>query len=814
MQVENSLLAPVVLFANLHNTKTTGLLTQSKKIVAIPVPVDRRHSLTASLTDTCGPPSYASIVRGNNFNRPVYGGDLRAGIVREAYQYLAQRPNNPHFRRSEETLENFILNAEDQDIEGGGEGVVENDGDDQEVAPEQDAVERNRNSIDMVKSVFLPDSTYAPGSDGHPTNFLQMRNPYCKTMPIFFPNASGDVDDPNRNPKVSESEWLVHMLQCVRKNLSEFPLFVFTGAYRLDTARLKAAYNAPVGFTRFKDGQLMMSVAADRFQSHAPKGSGDYYSKLKMDLDARCEAFGYPQLFYTFSNIDRWDVTLSTALSQDGYDVWHKADESKLTLLDEDDEPGAIQDDYTVHISEADTLFRNWMCPYHEDCQRVPMSRLLSRIECKKLLARNSYNVQRIFDHRVRSLMNKILCSKNSMLGVKVYHSIKEFGDVSGWAHTHGVGWRRPGPADSVFKKLQWDDPVLTESDKDKLATLANSILTARLSAPHLSHAFPEVSGSRADDIVALAAKHQTHVCTKKCQIDIDDNYDGCWDHFPRLPSEFTIIASPQEEILEYQSKKVKEAVRSVLTELRESGQLHNLSLVEFLIHALGDIDAQGLTPHGDYRWNGGLFAQSPTLTKWLGVVSQIRDSHVTLFAVYYTALSTATWKKNKTVITNEGSKVEKTLVHQLVLRRSVSEVYVLDYNPFCIEAMRSNMSLSLVLYTPEKVIEYITKAQNRPNSQHQVVKNLREKGEAATVDQIVRRMAELREVSLAEAFFRIDDSLNLSEANVKVEFVNTNFPENRYRNFVNVAAGGIQLPGKEGRFIEAPGFFDHYRDK
>ena len=52
-----------------------------------------------------------------------------------------------------------------------------------------------------------------------------------------------------------------------------------------------------------------------------------------------------------------------------------------------------------------------------------------------------------------------------------------------------------------------------------------------------------------------------------------------------------------------------------------------------------------------------------------------------------------------------------------MVLKRSVIAAYVVDYNPFCLEAMRSNMSMALVTHTPEKVIEIITKSQNQNDS-------------------------------------------------------------------------------------------------
>ena len=157
---------------------------------------------------------------------------------------------------------------------------------------------------------------------------------------------------------------------------------------------------------------------------------------------------------------------------------------------------------------------------------------------------------------------------------------------------------------------------------------------------------------------------------------------------------------------------------------------------------------------------------------------------------------------------------MDNSLVCQLVLRREVAESYVTNYNPFCLEAMRSNMELSLVLHTPMKCLQYMTKAQKKPSSHRNVVNRLKEMGEATSLGNILKRMSDLREVGLDEAFFRIDDSLSLSETNAPVVFVNTNFPENRSRKYVKVHEGGITLPDRVGQYITAPDFLDHYCDK
>ena len=119
-----------------------------------------------------------------------------------------------------------------------------------------------------------------------------------------------------------------------------------------------------------------------------------------------------------------------------------------------------------------------------------------------------------------------------------------------------------------------------------------------------------------------------------------------------------------------------------------------------------------------------------------------------------------------------------------------------------------------MVLHTPEKIIEYMTKAKKLPNGQRQVIKELKEKGEPVSAPKIANRAAEFREVSLAEAFFRIDSSLRLCESNLPVVFVNTNFPEDRSLHYVKVNKDGIRMPGRSGQFIAAKGILEKYSQK
>ena len=201
----------------------------------------------------------------------------------------------------------------------------------------------------------------------------------------------------------------------------------------------------------------------------------------------------------------------------------------------------------------------------------------------------------------------------------------------------------------------------------------------------------------------------------------MENDSDGCLYKFPRLPTEHTIICSPISSSMEVnaawylasQCRKVKMNVRAVLKKLKETGELHHTSIAEVLQEALGHVDDEGPDEEGRYRFNNcGLFPPCTRLAKSIRVMQETGHPYPVLFAIYSTALSTATWH------------VEGELVYQVVLQRSVGESYTVDYNPYLLECMKSNMEVRYVTHTPHLLINYVTKAENKPNIE-KVIKDI-----------------------------------------------------------------------------------------
>ena len=494
------------------------------------------------------------------------------------------------------------------------------------------------------------------------------------------------------------------------------------------------------------------------------------------------------------SNTENWDVTLSTALSQDGVDIWHKNDEKRmLTPLEGLRHPVEEEGPYFAHT--APTRLLEGDCPYHEDCRRVPIDMYLGEDAKIELLSRNTYNVQRIFCQRVGSLLRNMIMSSSNGIDAIVYHFLKEFGYDSGQSHAHGLVWQKSSEAQQSLLKMQ-DGMALNEMEINGVCQLADRTVTASLNEGNLATAFPDLTGGRSVEIVALAKLVQVHNCNEKCLMENDT--DGCLYHFPRLPTEHTLICSPIETsmdkdavwFLESQCRKIKMNVRSVLKELKESGEIDHTSLAQVLLQALGPVDAQGPDDDGRYPFKqNGLFPQYPQFARRIQMLEDIGHPYPVMFALYNTAISTGTWH------------VEGEIVYQLVLKRSVSESFTVDYNPYLLECMKSNMEVRYVTHTPSLLVKYVTKAANKPNIDR-VIEDIRRAGGPITGASVATHAQNYRKVSLPEAFFRIDSRLFLSNTNIQVVNVNTNFPNNRGTMYQLSNEGQIHLPGREGLFV------------
>ena len=808
------MIARINVFATLHNLKHRD--TGVGKVVAIPILKDE-FGTSKSITKWKGP--LDAVVRENVINMPEFSSTVRPEEVKSKFLHVTRNPVNPFTvpdpetskKERQERLELYLSKLAPSTSGRQTEEMADPD----PCWDAEDPVEQNRNKLPYVGSVFLPDSESIARGREFPVNFLASEHPYVKAMPAFFPCGLEGLHDPNRDVPPAESDFVLHYLRNVRKDPSENFHFIAMAAYRLETQKVQACANALRGYNMGDSDESEVTKDFKLRYMHLP-GSQDYLEKQKLDIVAKSETLGFPQVFYTFTCTDRWEVTIACCLSQEGLDVWHIADEEeRLTLLPFREHPTKDGREYAVHR----VLPNGTACPYHANCDRVMVSDYFNgdKGEERKLLNRNMYTVNRIFDKKVQRLIKTVLMPKAN---VKAYHDVKEFGDVSGWAHVHGVGWREIDGTENIFRKMHefkdgvsLDEAMLTELEKEKIVEVAKSLSSVSLSAECIASAFPDLSGPRSEQIVSIADRHQRHSCTSKCESKWKLH---CWQNFPHEPSSETLLASPPllsvvgkdvKKQLVDQARKVKDAVKQFLREATGRGELNNTSLERALEQAIGEV-----TEASDgFSWSGGFFPltqrfDNHCINFWRIVLLERFDyperSVLNLLAMYHTSLS-----------------ISCTKYYELVHQRKVDEAWVAEYNPYCLEKMKTNMAVKLVTKTPQKVVRYVTKGKGRKkgddeNSSFASIQHALENVDDPSSRRLKKRVSEMVEVCQTEALFRIDPNLSMSTTNVPVTWINSSFPQRRGATYARVEEQGEELPDRIGEFERLSRIEDRYQRK
>ena len=513
-------------------------MTGIQKLVLIPIVRDTVDDTNSTIVDSTEP---SEIIRRINPNTSNLSNDIRLPLLSTALHHLSENPSNPYTVHYGQDVD---LNQMKSEKMSQARSLADHDVvqvrpwthqsvSDSEGSPvddfRNDPVEGNRTSLSYVSSVFMPDGLSPPRSIGFPVNFLLMKNPYVTSLPMFFPNGKGGLHDEDRVNHPTENELVLHYLRNVKKELQEDYLFTSLAALRLETNKLYSCHNALRGFNVNRENEAVLNENQKlRFMHHA--GSIDYYIKQNLDMQAKSDVFGFPQIFYTFTCSNHWEVTLASVLMQEGYKIAHVDDEPDSEyLVDTDPEK-----EYTIHLHSSE----NANCPSHRNCERAFASDFLDRnIQIKKnLLDKNLYTINRIFQQRSRSLIENVL---KSTLSVKAYHDVKEF--ANGFPHIHGVAWRQLDGTEAIFKKIHEGEMIL-EAEYLELVTLADSLLCVSTNSIDIERVFPSLTSYSAELIARLAAKHQRHTCSDKCE---RETKAFCWYNYPQEPSATTLVSFP-----------------------------------------------------------------------------------------------------------------------------------------------------------------------------------------------------------------------------------------------------------------------------
>ena len=471
--------------------------------------------------------------------------------------------------------------------------------------------------------------------------------------------------------------------------------------------------------------------------------------------------------FYTITN-RTFGVHLATALSQDGVNVFHIADEMKIR------HQSTSQNIFTGDESEywVHTPCPGSECCIHVDCVRTPLSKFIPENKKKEIVSSSLYNIARIYNEMEKNVIQKILLSPTNQLGVGHHHTLKEFGESTGWCHSHGLGWRKSMNDDiiEIHRKMVKLNKPLTKEELCRFADFCDSVVTASLCSERIVQNFPDISLERSTLLTLTAATVNIHkpCIPAKCH----KTADICHYGYPQLPSSRTLITRKPtldnpKEIADLLGKA--EAVREMVREAIENvDDLEAVTMIQMLRVALGTVEVE---LHEDmqrtFTVNGVAFVEDEALREEMfNSPYGPDDDDDVIHGIYMYCLM---WNRE----------------HRLVLQREVREAYVVQYEPHILEATGANHSMEIITRTPFKVYDYITKKRYGANEDAEKIRqDMESLGYLFNKERLMGQTAAHREVTQSEAYFRVDHSLVLSRSNINVVFVNTNFPDLRVRRY------------------------------
>ena len=368
----------------------------------------------------------------------------------------------------------------------------------------------------------------------------------------------------------------------------------------------------------------------------------------------------------------------------------------------------------------------------------------------------NVFTITKVFDKRVRNFINEIIRGKNSPMRNLHYQYRIEF-QSRGAGHAHGVLWLDLSALDSdfpgikdIFKSIRTNSPF----DIDQISILRTFIDTF-------------ISCSLQNKTVSQIVKEvQIHHHTKTCH-----KYGSkCRFNFPKFPSEETIIAQPLCEddfptILDMH--KYQKDLESVLTKVR---------------HVLENMD--------HYFSHDTLFKEH--------LLAKVTLDDVLLHAEIGHDLESARYKYYEALRVTRTGKV-------IILKRTVQEMWVNNYNPEWLHAWDGNMDIQLCLdffAICTYITDYYTKDESGTVSHLlKAAKECHGKSQKEKMRALSQVFSTHRHVGESEAYYKICPELHLSHSSIQTVYEHTGFPENRrifLRRLLTKDENGNALPDEE----------------
>ena len=411
------------------------------------------------------------------------------------------------------------------------------------------------------------------------------------------------------------------------------------------------------------------------------KGTPRYWALAKSELVAKVKQLGPFHVFFTFSCGEmRWTEVFLSVFKREGLDVSYpkKWDGNDADILVE----GTPLWDYvnSVMSKTKHQLFKDY-----------------------------TFLITRMFDARVKSLVNNILMGGGKDKIPFQYYSYRVEFQARGMPHIHGVAW-----IDKDWLRLKGIADICDEKNE--------AIVLTEIVDKMISCQLPE------DDpnLKKIVSEVQKHKHTKSCL-----KYNGkCRYDFPKLPSPKTILAKPLSE---------NDGTEEERTQKRENAN-------SVLAKAKSLLDTDDLDENMSFE----------TFLEEIGTTEEL----------YLEYLG----------ITSKG--------RVLVLKRSIKERFVNNYNTEMLACWDANMDIQLAL-EPFAIITYIVSYVLKDEKgmtkflkealKSTVSKNVKEKLKALKETYMTHR-----QIGASEAAYRAIPDMRLKDSNIGTFFVATGYPENR----------------------------------
>ena len=512
----------------------------------------------------------------------------------------------------------------------------------------------------------------APGEGRMCNDWARDKKFEITAFPHLFPNGTGSFHSP-REKKVTLGEYFCQKILHHSGIYSEDPDYVFSAEQLLEKTQVENQIDVSMRKGKVVDdgNEKKIVNCEDAFSIFKSlPGTPPYWRQFRYEMLARLEQLGPFNFFFTLSAAEmRWEEVLAAILKKEGKNVSFEEDENG-------------KGKYIVNGMSLEQY---------------------NATEIKSVtdLLKNHYVlITRMFDNRVKAFIKNILMNHK----VKWYTYRIEF-QVRGMPHIHGVFWLD----EEEKKKYQIDGKY----DRVKVVDLIDDWVSCSLTTED-------------EELNKIVSEVNCHKHTKSCR----KYKTNCRFHFPRLPSDETLIARPlSDDMPEAERKSILKSSKHILEKAKK---------------ALEELDEE---------------KDDLSLTDFLGSINVNYEDY-----------------KNALRVSEKGDVV--------ILRRTVKERNVNNYNKCFAKVWNANTDIQFCMDL-HAIVTYITDYFSKEDSGltkllKQAITEKKGCDDFQRLNYVKKVYFTHRQKNLSEATFKIINGLNLKQSNVKTIFVSTGFPENR----------------------------------